>query len=87
MPAISTTQVLNFQNSGLRTWSIAFLIIFLIRVQSMQFQESKSKCLKYKYLHFETIHQRKEAEQPLVVAEKYLLEKIQNFLQVFSKIH
>lgn len=31
--------------------------------------------LKYKYLHFETIHRRKEAEQPLVVAEKYLLEK------------
>lgn len=41
----------------------------------MQFQESKFKCLKYKYLHFETIHRRKEAEQPLVVAEKYLLEK------------
>lgn len=53
----------------------------------MRFQESKSKCLKYKYLHFEIIHQRKEAEQPLVVAEKYILEKNQKFLQAFSKIH
>lgn len=69
---MSTIQVLNFQNSGLRTMTIAFLTIFLIKVQSTQFQGRKSKCLKYKYLQFETIYQREEAEQPLVVAEKYI---------------
>lgn len=75
----STIQVLNFQNSGRRTMTIAFLTIFVIRVQSKQFQQRKSKYLKYKYFQFESVYQREEAEQPLVVAEKYILEKKANF--------
>lgn len=54
----------------------------------MQFQERKSKCLKYKYLQFETIYQREEAEQPLVVAEKYILGKKGKFFEeqsIFKK--
>lgn len=86
----STIQVLNFQNSGRRTMTIAFLTIFVIRVQSKQFQQRKSKYLKYKYLQSESVYQREEGEQPLVVAEKYILEKKSKFFyrtRAFSKIH
>jgi len=46
--------------------------------------------LKYKYLKFEIIYQREEAEQPLVVAEKYIWEKKSKIFyrtKACSKIH